>query len=375
MCMEFSFLIFLILCLYPYMLYPLFVAILSRVYGRVWRRGTKLPPISVIVSVYNEEKVIRDKIENTIRIDYPEDLLEIIVVSDGSSDSTNMIVDSFTDPRINLEAFAERKGKTACLNRVVPTAKGDIILFTDANSMFPPDILLNFAANFDDAQIGLVTGWTKYRKPGGDEESVGLYGRLEKVTKKWESLVSSCVGADGAVFAIRKSLYKPLKDYDINDFVIPLDVISQGRRVVLAPEIYCIEEPGDDEYKEYRRQVRITNRTISAISRNVRFLNPYAFGTFALFLFSHKLLRLLVPFSFLGTLMAALILAPHSFFHVSFVAAQLFFIAIGICGISGVLNGRLAQLCAFFLLTITAQFVAWIRYITGKTDVMWKPVR
>ena len=373
--MKVLFLILLILCLYPYLLYPLLIALLSRICGRPWRRGEYRQYISVIISVYNEEKVIREKIENTLMLSYPADLLEIIVVSDGSSDSTDMIATSFTDPSIRLEAFPERKGKTACLNQVVPTAKGEIILFTDANSMFPIDTLLNISRNFNDEGIGLVTGWTKYRKPGGNEESVGLYGRLEMATKKWESLVSSCVGADGAIFAIRKQLYKPLKDYDINDFVIPLDVIGQGKRVVLDPDIYCIEEPGEDEAKEYRRQVRITNRTIGAISRNIRFLNPFSFGSFAFFILSHKLLRFLVPFTFFGTLLLALMLSAHSIFHACFAAAQLLFIAIGIGGIFRFFSGRLAQLSAFFLLTISAQLVGWIRWVTGKKDVIWKPVR
>jgi len=187
--------------------------------------------------------------------------------------------------------------------------------------MFPADVLLKFARNFVCEEIGLVTGWTKYRKPGGDEESVGLYGRLEMITKQAESTISSCVGADGAVFAIRKNLYRPLQDYDINDFVIPLNVIGQGKRVVLDQELFCIEQPGDNEAKEFRRQVRITNRTLGAIGRNIRFLNPFGFGSFAFFLFSHKVVRFLVPFSFLGTLLTALLLANDSIFFSLFVAA------------------------------------------------------
>jgi len=372
--MIFLFLL-LFLCLYPYFIYPFLVFLLSAMCRRQWRRGESQPPVSVIISVYNEERVIRDKLENTLGLSYPADLLEIIVVSDGSSDSTNSIAASFGDSCIRLEAFPERKGKTACLNQVVPTAKGDIIVFTDANSMFPPDVLLKLAGNFQDEQVGLVTGWTKYRKPGSDEESVGLYGRLEMVTKKYESLVSSCVGADGAIFAIRKHLYRPLKDYDINDFVIPLDVIGQGKRVVLDADVYCIEQPGENESKEYRRQVRITNRTLGAIGRNMRFLNPFEFGSFAFFLLSHKVLRFLVPFTFVGTFFLALLLSTRSLFLAGIAVAQLLFVGIGIGGIFRVFSGRLPQLCAFFLLTISAQLVGWIRWATGKTDVMWKPLR
>jgi cellulose synthase/poly-beta-1,6-N-acetylglucosamine synthase-like glycosyltransferase len=373
--MEILFLILIFLCIYPYFLYPLLITLLSRLLAADWQRADAKQRISVIISVFNEEGVIREKIENSLRLHYPEELLEIIVVSDGSTDRTNQIASSYSDPRVRLKAFPGRKGKTACLNQVVPLAKGDIIVFTDANSMFPPDALLKFSRNFNSEQVGLVTGWTKYRKPGGDEESVGLYGRLEMITKKAESLVSSCVGADGAIFAIRKHLYQPLEDYDINDFVIPLNVIGQGKRVVLDSRLYCVEEPGDNESKEFRRQVRITNRTLGAIWRNIHFLNPIAYGSFSFFLLSHKVIRFLVPFTFLGTFMTALLLANVSILFTLFAVAQSLFICIGIAGILKLSNGRLTQLCSFFLLTIAAQLVGWICWATGKANVMWTPVR
>lgn len=369
------FFILLSLAVYPYLLYPLLMIVLSRIAGQAWARSDSKRAISMIISVYNEEAVIHEKIRNTLSLRYPAELLEVIIASDGSTDRTNQIVTAFADPRIKLAAFPGRKGKTACLNEVVPEAKGEIIVFTDANSIFPPDALIKFSRNFDSEQVGLVTGWTKYRKPGSDEESVGLYGRLEMVTKLAESLISSCVGADGAVFAVRKGLYLPLKDQDINDFMIPLNVIGQGKRVVLDRELFCIEQPGDNEAKEFRRQVRITSRTLGAIGRNIRFLNPLAFGSFAFFLFSHKLVRFIVPFSFLGVLMTALLLSIESIFFTWFVIIQLLFIFFGIAGFFKFFTGRLSQLSSFFLLTIVAQLIGWMRWVTGKADVMWKPVR
>lgn len=370
-----SFFILFFLTCYPYFLFPLLIVVLARVAGKDWDRSDAKQRITVIISVFNEERIIREKIENTLKLLYPPDLLEILIVSDGSTDQTNQITTTFEDPRIRLAAFSERKGKTACLNQVVPEAKGDILVFTDANSMFPADALLKFSRNFTCEEIGLVTGWTKYRKPGGEEESVGLYARLEMVTKQAESLISSCVGADGAVFAIRKSLYRPLQDNDINDFVIPLNVIAQGKRVVLDPDVYCIEQPGDNEAKEYRRQVRITNRTLGAIGRNLQFLNPFRYGSFSFFLLSHKVTRFLVPFTFLGVLVTALMLANISIFYTGFAITQILFIGIGIAGIFRLLTDRMSQLCSFFLLTIIAQSVGWVRCISGKADVMWKPVR
>lgn len=373
--MELLFFIALLLTLYPYAIYPLLVIAWSKQSGRTWGKEHITPPVSVIISVYNEEEVIREKIENALSLDYPTDLFEVIVVSDGSTDRTNQIVTSIIDHRLVLRTYPERNGKTACLNQVVPDAKGDILIFTDANSMFPSDAILKLARNFFDDRIGLVTGWTKYRKAGGEEETTGLYARLEKVTKYGESLISSCVGADGAVFAMRKELYRPLKDYDINDFVIPLNVIGQGKRVVLDPEVYCVEKPSEGEVKEFRRQVRITNRTIGAIWRNVGFLNPVAHGTFSFFLFSHKIIRFLVPFFFLGTFCSGLFLSGESTIYAGFAIVQAFFIVIGIFGIYEYLHGRFVQLCSFILLTIYAQLVGWMRWATGKSDVIWKPER
>ena len=372
---EISFYILFLLCIYPYFLYPLIITVYSKIAGKTWELGDFNPRISIIISVYNEEGVIREKVDNTLNLIYPKQLLEIIVVSDGSTDHTDEIVESFDKVGVQLRAFAERKGKTACLNQIVPMAAGDIIVFTDANSMFPPDLLLKLSSNFYCEQIGLVTGWTKYRKPGGTEETVGLYARLEMGTKQAESMISSCVGADGAVFAIRKKLYLPLQDSDINDFVIPLNVIAQGKRVVLDPAIHCIEQPGENETKEYRRQVRITNRTLGAIGRNIQFLNPFMYGSFSFFLLSHKVIRFLVPFTFLGVLVTALLLITESIFYAGFAIAQLFFIIIGIAGIYKLFTGRLTQFCSFFLLTIAAQLVGWLRWTSGKADVMWKPAR
>jgi len=374
--LELSFYFLLLLCLYPYLLYPVVVFAWAKIVGESSSQpGGCQPHISVVISVYNEERVIREKIDNTLQLLYPEHLLEILVVSDGSTDRTNEIVGALGTSRVTLKAFPGRKGKTACLNRTVPEALGDIIVFTDANSMFPLDLLQQLSANFANDSIGLVTGWTKYRKPGRTEETVGLYSRLEMFTKEAESRISSCVGADGAVFAIRKTLFQPLKESDINDFVIPLQVIAQGKRVVLDPAVYCIEQPGDNEAREYRRQVRITTRTLGAIGRNRQFLNPLRYGSFSFFLFSHKVIRFLVPFSFAGLLITAVLLTNSSLLYAGFATAQLIFIGIGLAGLSKHFTGRLPQLCSFFLLTIAAQLVGWARWTLGKTDVIWKPAR
>jgi len=373
--METLFFIFLFLAVYPYGIYPGVVYVMSRFFGNPWEKGNSFPRVTLIISVYNEEKVIENKVKNALSLEYPEGLLEIIVISDGSNDRTNEIVTRFSDSRLVLKAFPGRSGKTACLNRVIPEARGDIILFTDANSMFPSDILPKIVRNFSDQNVGLVTGWTKYLSAVNPEESPGIYSRLEMQTKYWESLVSSCVGADGAIFAIRKELYKPLDDEDINDFVIPLQVISQGKRVVLDPNVYCFETPSKGQGSEYRRQARITNRTLRAIFRNPGFLNPFLFGYFSFFLLSHKLLRFLVPFFAIGAFSVNLFLLRASPVYIGLILGQMLLLGLGLINLFGKVDGRVANMCKFFLITLSAQLTGWVRRFRRIPDTMWTPQR
>jgi cellulose synthase/poly-beta-1,6-N-acetylglucosamine synthase-like glycosyltransferase len=373
--MESLFFFLLFLSSYSYAVYPATVYAMSRLLRNPWSQQPILPSVSLVISVYNEEKVIKEKIQNALSLDYPEGLLEIIVVSDGSTDRTNETVCSVQDPKLSLVAFEERSGKTACLNRVVPEAKGEIVFFTDANAIFPSDVLFRMTRNFSDANVGLVTGWTKYVKEGGEVHVTGLYSRIEKVTKHWESLMSSCVGADGAVFAIRKFLYRSLGDQDINDFITPLHIISQGKRAVLDPELFCFENSGNGGEKEFQRQARITNRTLLAIRRNPRFLNPFSYGLFSFFLLSHKILRFLVPFFVSGMFVINLLLLERSILYRGFLMVQLLVLIAGIAGILKKAGGGPANLCKFFLITLSAQFIGWLRVLRKRTDVLWIPQR
>lgn len=372
--MDMLFIILLFLSIYSYLLYPPILFVFARVMQSPWTKGDAKPTVSIIISAYNEERVIREKILNTLALDYPGDLLEIVVNSDGSTDGTNEIVAGFEDSRIVLRVF-ERLGKTACLNRAVPEAKGKIVLFSDANSMYPSTLLTNLVKNFADPDVGLVTGWTKYRMQDGGQETTSLYSRLEKITKSWESRISSCVGADGAIFAIRKSLYVPLEEHDINDFVIPLNLIKQGKRVVLDSAVFCFEEPSGDSGKEYKRQVRITTRTLNAIRHNIAFLNPFKFGFFSFFLMSHKVIRFLVPIFLIGTFVSNLFLLKISSFYIMTFFGQIMFYILGLIGILGFYDGRIANVAKFFLLTLLAQFVGSIRLLFGVSDTIWTPQR
>jgi cellulose synthase/poly-beta-1,6-N-acetylglucosamine synthase-like glycosyltransferase len=371
--MIMAFLFSLILLFYSYLVFPLILVVFRPILSKPWDQKNVEPFVSIVVSAYNEEDVIREKIENALSLDYPADLLEILVSSDGSTDRTNEIVSSMNDPRITFYPFLQRSGKTSCLNKIVPAAKGDIILFTDANSILPTSVLRKIVRNFADQEVGLVTGWTKYKSQSGGEGATSSYAQYEKVLKKMESAIGSCVGADGAIFAIRKELYQTLRDDDINDFVIPLNVIQQEKRVVLDPDVYCFEEAAQNSDDEYRRQVRITARTLRAIRRNMEMLRPQKFGMFSFFMFSHKVMRFLTPIIFLGVyLFNAFLFRRTLLLKLMFLGQNLFLLS-ALAGNLSRSKNKILRLCNMLIVTFAAQCYGWIRMIKGVEDTTWTP--
>lgn len=372
---ELLFIIALVLSVYSYAIFPLFIQGLARLFPSSWQKGDFLPVVTIIISAYNEEKDIEEKIQNSLLLNYPEDKIEIIVSSDGSTDRTNDIVASIQDKRLRLKAFAERLGKTACLNKVITEIKGEIVVFTDANSMFEPDMLTHLVRNFQDPKVGCVTGWTKYYDSQSGEETTGIYAKLERTTKQAESLVSSCVGADGAIFAIRTELYIPLGTNDINDLIIPLNVVKQGKRVVLDEGIFCVEETTKGVKNIFSRQVRITTRTAWALWRNISLLNVFRYGSFSYLLLSHKILRLLTPFFLAAAFVLNLLLLFESLFYQATMLGQLLFWLTGVLALAGLGKGKIASICKYFLITFAAQFVGCLRMARGIEDIMWTPKR
>jgi len=368
--------------LYAYVGYPVVLWLLSSVIPSRSRDNSKpfLPKTSLLISAYNEEAVIEEKIMNSLSMNYPRDLLEIIIVSDGSDDMTNDIVKKYEYRGVLLKYFEGRRGKTACLNSAVALAQGDIIVFSDANSMYDRDAVKNLVSNFTDDRIGFVTGYTRYINKDADEigASIGIYAKLEKLTKTWESKISSCVGADGAIFAIRKCLYRPLSEVDINDFVIPLNIIRQGFKGVLEANAYCMEKTAENQKGEFRRQTRITNRTLRAIYNNASLLNPLRYGFFSFALFSHKISKFLTPFFLLALACGNVVLLNSG------VTYRLMLLVQSVCYLFAWLGYRgrglkvfsgLNSLCYTFVAMNAAILVGWVQFVRGRTYTIWSPVK
>src|SRR6267378_1025181 len=362
---------------------PAFLWLVSRV-GRIDEsscagQSGQLPAVTLIISAYNEEKVIGEKIKNALSLDYPRELLEIVIISDGSTDRTGEIVTEFAHQGVVLRHYEGRIGKTACLNRALPLATGGVIVFSDANSSYGKGALKALLGPFRNNTVGFVTGWTKYGSgDGAAPYSLGLYSRLELITKELESRLGSCIGADGAIFAIRKELYLPLEDYDINDLVIPLSINRQGYRGVLQREAICFEKDAGSPKGEFHRQVRITSRAIRAIMNYRQLLNPFRFGLLSFEIFSHKVCKFLVPLFLVALLVSNLLLAERgSFFLMVLIAQGIFYIAAGAAAFvpKGSLLSRMVEAARIFVVVNVAIALAWVKYLQGETYTTWSPTK
>ena len=280
---------------YVYVGYPLLLAVLVRVRGpRPVRQGAQVPSVSLVISAHNEARVIRRKLENTAQLDFPRDRLEVVVVSDASTDGTDEIAAEFAARHgVVVVRQPERMGKTVGLNRTVPHLRGEIVVFSDANAMYEPNALRMLVRNFADPDVGCVTGEARYVEGGRTAADTGerAYWDYEIRLKRLETAIGSMVGGDGAIYAIRVHLWQPLPATAINDFLNPLQIVHAGWRAVYEPDAICYEDTAGTVGREYQRRVRIVSRSWRAVFHVPGVLNPFRTGWFAVSVCSHKLLR------------------------------------------------------------------------------------
>lgn len=345
-------------------------------------KGPIQPKVSLIISAYNEERVIKAKIENSLSLDYPDEKLEIIVVSDASTDKTDSIVAFYANKGVVLRRMEKRNGKTAGLNEAIPLARGEIIVFTDANAMFASDSIQRLVENFSDPTVGCVTGDSRY--VGVEESSVGkmedTYWSGERFLKIKETQIGSMVGSDGAIFAIKSNLFSPLHLDDINDFVTPLQIVSLGYRCIFEPGAICYEGAMARYREEFRRKMRIVNRSLYGLFRVKSLLNPFRYGWFSFQLLSHKLLRWLTSFFLVFLLVSNMFLfveGKGSFYAVT-LSGQFLFYFLGIAGLF-LENSRkwpnFLSLPSYFLVVNVASLLGILKCLFGQRIRMWEPER
>lgn len=296
-----------------YLLYPLSLLALVRVLGDRSRHRTSdvTPSVSLVISAYNEERWIRQKIENSLALDYPSDRLRIVVVSDGSSDRTVDLSRGFADRGIDVRALSGRRGKVACLNEVIPTLSTDLVVMSDANSMYDSRSVRFLARHFADEEIGCVCGRLLYENPGDEPagETEKVYWGYEGWIKGLESRLGSLLGANGSIYAYRRSLFRPVDPLMFCDDVIPVRIAIAGRKVIYDPEAWCSEETSNERV-EMRRRKRHASFGLRSMLQVMREAVPAGKLLVVYQCLSHRVLRWLGGPALIG-LLASTPFLPH----------------------------------------------------------------
>ena len=361
-----------VLFVYPFALYPMLLALLVRS-----RKNTTHPlpvappPVAMVICALNEQRVIREKIENCLALDYPSGKLRIIVVSDGSTDNTAAIVREYEQRGVQLIERLERRGKVTNLNEVIGTIPEEIVVLSDANVIYAPDSVRNLMGRFADEAIGCVSGRVILKNSTseiqGSEED---YYSIEWLLQERASILHSMAGADGAMYAFRRRLFRPSpNDTLIEDFILPIQIVRQGYRVVFEPSAIGWEDGPSSIAEEYRRKVRIAAGAAQAVVRG----NGLPFGAPLAFWFifvSHKLLRWLSPLVGLAVLAIAL----YSWQYVLSQAVLVGFALLALLALVRMVTGRNSRILDapfYFLFGQTAMLVGLVKGVAGKQSVLW----
>lgn len=366
--------------LYTYAGYPVLLWLVSRWRKRLVKAAPYEPTVSVIITAYNEARDLRGKLENTLALAYPTEKLDILVASDCSADATDDIARSFAGRGVRLYRQPARGGKTAAQNAAIERVSGEIVLFSDATTLYQSDVLRVMMPNFADAEVGCVAGKLIYVDP--NQTSVGdgakSYWSYETFLKTHESRIGSLIGASGCLYAVRRAAYVPLYPEACSDFIIATKMVEQGLRTIYEPRAVCTEETNQRADKELRMRVRVITQTFTDLWRHRRMMNPLRSGFYAVQLLSHKVLRYLVPFFLLLLFLASAYLARHSAFYLLAWAAQSAFYAAAVAGwlleYCG-LKVRLLALPHYFILANLASALALYQFLRGERYASWEPIR
>jgi cellulose synthase/poly-beta-1,6-N-acetylglucosamine synthase-like glycosyltransferase len=365
---------------YTYAGYPLLVALVSTLRPLKVQRGDFEPTVSVIITAYNEERDLAAKLENTLALDYPLELLEIIVASDCSTDRTDDIAREFAGRGVRLHRQFERLGKTAAQNAAVEQARSEIILFSDATSLYQPNAVRAMMPSFADSSVGCVAGRLEYVDRSNSRVGRGArsYWNYETFLKRHESRVGSLIGASGCLYAVRRSAYIPLYHEACSDFIIATKMVEQNLRAVYEPNAVCTEQTNRQTDRELKMRVRIIAQTFTDLWRHRAMLNPLRSGFYGVQLVSHKVMRYLVPFFLIGLFVSSAVLAPGALTYRLIFAAQ---VAGYACpALAWMLDrvgirSRLLALPQYFMLANLASLIACYQFLRGERYARWEPIR
>jgi biofilm PGA synthesis N-glycosyltransferase PgaC len=380
MALPFIFWACFLLVAYTYLLYPVLLFFASSI-ARIWRGGAQtaietapLPAVSMIIPAHNEERHLPAKLVNLAALQYPKDRLEILFVSDGSTDATNEILQRAAGGNITSLVLPTRGGKSAALNQAVGRARHDILVFSDAATLFAPDAVSTLVHHFADPRVGVVCGALQFQASAESRQTEGLYWRYESLLRLMESRIGVTLTASGAIYALRRECFVPLSaDTLVEDLVVPMTARRLGFRVLYDPEARGTDFAASTVAGEFARRVRIATGSFRALGGLLRSpLDPVTAFAFI----SHKLLRWTLPFLLIGMLVTSAALLDSALYRALFVLQVLFY---G-WGLVGYLLRRRIQgvrfaLVAYYLLAIHLAFlVGFIRYLSGRREIEWRQV-
>ena len=356
-----------ILIAYVYIGYPLTILIIGSVKKLSVKTSPIRPTVTLIISAHNHEEVIERKINNALKLAYPEDKLQIIVVSAASTDRTDEIVSRFSERGVRLHRQPERIGKNAGLNTVVLMAEGEIIVFSNAGAILDADALEALVEAFADETVGCACGDKVYAEQGG-ESKLSLYQQYKRLLKTWATRAGSMIGADGAVFAIRKSLYLPLAEDERSDLAVPLNVCLAGFRVVFVQQAVA-HELVSNAGSRFHQKSRAVRSRFATLSRHPEALNPIKHPLLALDLLSHRLLRRLVGVFIIIAFLGNISILQYGLFYRMALSAQILFYLLAGAGLllkGGLRKVGLFSIPAHFCVANASALVGIFNYLTGK---------
>lgn len=362
---------------WAYFGYWLLLKAISLVYTRTVAKSDSLPPVTVVITAYNEERRISEKLDNTLALDYPNDKLEIIVVSDGSTDRTEEIVRSYADRGVRLLPIEGRHGKHFGQGRGIQMASADIVILTDATTFLERDGAAKIIRNFADPKVGCVSSEDRMKSTGANSTGEGMYVKYEMKLRSLESAVGSLVGVSGSFWAVRKHLCRDWIDNMSADFYMPSVTTINGLRTVVEPEAHGYYEVLRDPEKEFGRKVRTIVHGFEVLFRFARVLNPFRYGFYSLQMFSHKLCRWLVPLFLIAAFVSNLVLVQSGLIYQVTLAAQvaLYLLSLGAFLLRRFQNVIVFKVPFFFVMFNLSILVAWYKYLTGQEYVTWEATK
>jgi glycosyltransferase involved in cell wall biosynthesis len=374
---EFLFFGSLFLVFFAYFGYPLTLLVAGWIRGRDVQSAMITPLVTFIVTVHNEERRIKDKLENMLTLDYPKDNLQLLVASDGSTDQTNDIVRDYGRHGVTLLELPDRKGKESAQKLAVKSAMGDVIVFSDVATSMEPEGLRQLVSNFADPTVGCVSSEDCLLGRDGKPSGEGLYVRYEMWLRSLESRANSLVGLSGSLFAARKEVCKDFSDEMQSDFRTVLNSVKMGLRGVSDPLAVGLYQDTADPRREWERKIRTVVRGLTVCFRHLELLNPFRHGLFSYQLFCHKLLRWSVPFLLISAFCSNLALIGSAPVYAGLMLAQVALYAGGTVGLLMPKSQRIivVKVSMYFLAVNVSILFAWWRYLSGQRIITWTPTK